>query len=245
MTNTFKRLTLLSAILLSTQALAWNSELTLQETKKLTLDGKSLSTLNVEAGSGFLNIAGSDTNSVTVKAEIYQEEPHDNYCLSLKQRAKSAELIANSCDNYDKNPTRIDLTVSIPRTFKLNINDGSGSIEIENTADTTIHDGSGKIVVNMISGSLTIEDGSGSIDATNIKGNVEIHDGSGRIDLVKSTGDVSIHDGSGNIDVEDTSGSVTITDGSGGIYVNKAKSFTLLADGSGRVKVKNVENTKL
>lgn len=245
MTNTFTRLTLIVAALLSAQTLAWNDDMALQDTKQLTLDAQSLTTLNVEAGSGFLNIVGSDTAAITVKAEIYQYAAHDNYCLSLKQRAKSAELIANSCDNYDKNPTRIDLTVSIPRTFKLNINDGSGSIEIENTADTTIHDGSGKIVVNMISGSLTIEDGSGSIDAKNIKGNVEIHDGSGSIDLVKSTGDVSIHDGSGNIDVEDTSGSVTITDGSGGIYVNKAKSFTLLADGSGRVKVKNVESTKL
>ncbi|WP_369671580.1 hypothetical protein, partial [Enterococcus faecium] len=92
MTNTFKRLTLLSAILLSTQTLAWNNELTLQETKQLTLDGQSLSTLTVEAGSGFLNIVGSNTNSVTVKAEIYQEEPHDNYCLSLKQHTKRAEL---------------------------------------------------------------------------------------------------------------------------------------------------------
>jgi DUF4097 and DUF4098 domain-containing protein YvlB len=249
MLNTISRATLLLAGLLSTQALAWSNDMSLQETKQPTLTHSQLTTLAVQSGAGFLNIVGSNTDTVTVKAEIYQNEPHDDYCLSLDQNAQIAQLIANNCDtnsssNY-KNQTRIDLTVSVPSSFKLNIKDGSGEIDINNTADTAIRDGSGKIVVSMINGSLTIEDGSGAIDVANIKGNVNINDGSGSIGLLNSTGDVTIHDGSGNIDVEDTSGSVTITDGSGGIYVNKAESFTLLADGSGRVKVKNVENTKL
>ncbi|MDN3380266.1 MULTISPECIES: hypothetical protein [unclassified Pseudoalteromonas] len=244
MTNTFKRLTLLSAILLSTQALAWNNELTLQETKQLTLDGQSLSTLTVEAGSGFLNIVGSNTNSVTVKAEIYQDQPHNNYCLSLKQRAKSAELIANSCNNHDEDPTRIDLTVSIPAKFKLNINDGSGSLSIDNAGATTIHDGSGKIIINNITGSLNIDDGSGSINARDIEGKVVINDGSGSIKLANSLSDVKIHDGSGTINVQNTSGGVTVNDGSGGIYIDTAQSFTLLTDGSGSVKIENVENVK-
>lgn len=249
MLKTLSHATLIIAGLLSTQALAWNNDMTLQETKQLSLAQSKLTTLAVESGSGFLNIIGSDTDEVTVKAEIYQYEPHNNYCLSLEQNAKTAQLIANNCNNKSnsnyENQTRIDLTVSVPSSFMLEINDGSGAIEIENTADTTIHDGSGKIVVNMISGPLTIEDGSGSIDVTNITGKVEIHDGSGSIDLSNSNADVLIHDGSGNIDVEQTTGSVTISDGSGGIYVNQAQSFKLVADGSGRVKVKNVQNTKL
>ncbi|TVU84191.1 hypothetical protein FQP85_07420 [Pseudoalteromonas neustonica] len=240
MINAFTRLTLIGTVLLSTQALAWNNEMTLQDTKKLTLDAQSLSALNVEAGSGFLHIVGSSTDTVTVKAEIYQYEAHDNYCLTLDKSGNSAKLTANNCDNHSEDHTRIDLTVSLPATFLLDITDGSGEISIENAAETSIHDGSGAIIINNISGQLTIEDGSGAITASNITDSVNIHDGSGSIELANTQGDVIIHDGSGNIDVQNIVGKVTVTDGSGGIYVNKAGSFTLLADGSGSVTIKNV-----
>ncbi|WP_404343970.1 hypothetical protein [Pseudoalteromonas mariniglutinosa] len=240
MINAFTRVTLIGAALLSVQALAWNNEMTLQDTKQLTLDAQSLSVLNVEAGAGFLNIVGSDTDSITVKAEVYQDKAHDNYCLALDKSGSSAKLTANNCDSNNDQPTRIDLTVSIPRTFTLDITDGSGAISIENTADTIIHDGSGEIQVRNIAGVLDIEDGSGAIEARNITGNVKINDGSGSIDLADTQADVIIHDGSGSIDVQNIVGNVTVSDGSGGIYVNKAASFTLLADGSGNVTIKNV-----
>lgn len=240
MINAFTRLTLISAALLSAQAFAWNNEMRLQDTKQLTLDAQSLSVLNVEAGSGFLHIVGSNTDTVTVKAEIYQDEAHDNYCLTLDKSGNSARLTANNCDSNNNQPTRIDLTVSIPKTFTLDITDGSGDISIENAATTKINDGSGAIKINNISGQLTIEDGSGAITASNITDNVNIHDGSGSIELANTQGDVIIHDGSGSIDVQNIGGNVTVSDGSGGIYVNKAASFTLLADGSGSVTIKNV-----
>lgn len=241
MINVFKRMTLIGAILVSANALAWNNGLTLQDTKKLSLDAKSLTALNVEAGAGFLTIVGNQTDSINVKAEIYQYEAHSNYCLSLKNKNDLAELIANNCKN-NKEQTRIDLTVSIPKTYQLHITDGSGAISIENTASTSIVDGSGEINIKNLAGMLTIEDGSGAIKAHNIDGKIVINDGSGSIELANSNSDVKIHDGSGNIDVTNTLGAVTITDGSGGIYVDTAQSFTLIADGSGRVKIENVEN---
>ncbi|MCQ8878372.1 hypothetical protein NQT69_10215 [Pseudoalteromonas shioyasakiensis] len=246
MSNTFTRLTLISAVLLSTQALAWNNDMTLQDTQQLTLDAQSLTALNVEAGSGFLNIVGSDTDSITVKAEIYQYEAHNNYCLNLVKKVIAAKLTANNCDNNNnEQQTRIDLTVSLPKTLTLNITDGSGAISVDNASATTIHDGSGEIQVRNIKGDLDIEDGSGAIEARNITGNVDIHDGSGSIKLVNSKQNVKISDGSGNITVKNTQGNVTIADGSGGINVDKAASFTLLSDGSGSVTVNNVPKQNL
>ena len=245
MTNTFTRLTLIVAALLSAQTLAWNDDMALQDTKQLTLDAQSLTTLNVEAGSGFLNIVGSDTAAITVKAEIYQYEAHDNYCLNLEKQGTAAKLTANNCNNNNDQQTRIDLTVALPKTFSLDITDGSGAILIENTAATKILDGSGEIQLRNITGGLSIEDGSGTIEARNISGNVNIQDGSGSIELVNSEKNVKISDGSGNINVENTQGDVTISDGSGGITVNKAASFTLLSDGSGSVKVNNVPKQNL
>lgn len=245
MTNTFTRLTLISAALLSAQTLAWNNDMTLQDTKQLTLDAKSLTALNVEAGAGFLNIVGTDTAAITVKAEIYQYEAHDNYCLNLANEGTTAQLTANNCNSNNDQQTRIDLTVALPKTFSLDITDGSGAILIENTAATKIHDGSGEIQLRNITGDLNIEDGSGAIEARNISGNVNIQDGSGSIELVNSEKNVKISDGSGNINVKNIQGDVSISDGSGGITVDKAASFTLLSDGSGSVKVNNVPKQNL
>ncbi|WP_152960617.1 MULTISPECIES: hypothetical protein [Pseudoalteromonas] len=247
MINIFTRLTLISAVLVSTQAFAWNNDMTLQNTKQLTLDAQSLTALKVEAGSGFLNIVGSDTTAITVKAEIYQYEAHDNYCLNLANKGTTAQLTANNCNSNSNNDqqTRIDLTVALPKTFSLDITDGSGAILIENTAATKIHDGSGAINVDTIKGDLIIEDGSGGITVNNVSGTVDIHDGSGSIDLTNTLSDVKVHDGSGNINIENVDGDVSVTDGSGGIYVDTAASFTLVADGSGRVKIKNVQKQTL
>lgn len=246
MNNVFTRVTLIGAVLVSAQALAWwNNDMTLQDTKQLTLDTQSLTALNVEAGAGFLTIVGTETDSITVKAEIYQYEAHKNYCLNLAKQGTAAKLTANNCNNSNDQQTRIDLTVSIPKAFTLDITDGSGAIAIENTATTTIHDGSGEIQVRNIAGDLDIEDGSGAIEARNITGNVNIHDGSGSIELLNSEQNVKISDGSGSIYVKNTQGDVSISDGSGGITVDKAASFTLLSDGSGSVTVNNVPKQNL
>ena len=239
MLSTVKTLSLIAAGLLSAQTFAWG-DMPLQETKNLTLDAASLSALKVEAGSGFLHITGTDGDEVSVKAEIYQEKPHDEYCLTLEAKDKSAALSAGQCEYQTNKQTRIDLTVAIPRSFNVDVHDGSGEIIISKVADTVINDGSGSITANDIAGRLEINDGSGSIDARNISGDIKIHDGSGNIDVVKAQGNIEVHDGSGGIDLNDISGDVVVSDGSGSIRVDNAANFELLTDGSGSVKVTNI-----
>ena len=202
MLSTVKTLSLIAAGLLSAQTFAWG-DMPLQETKNLTLDAASLSALKVEAGSGFLHITGSDSDEVTVKAEIYQEKPHDEYCLNLEAKGNNAALSAGQCDYHTNKQTRIDLTVAIPRSFNVNVHDGSGEIIISKVANTVINDGSGSITANDITGTLEINDGSGSIDARNISRDIKIHDGSGNIDVANAQGNIEVHDGSGGIELND------------------------------------------
>lgn len=239
MLSTVKTLSLIAADLLSAQTFAWG-EMPLQATKNLTLDAASLSALKVEAGSGFLHITGSDSDQVTVKAEIYQEKPHDEYCLTLEAKDKRAALSAGQCEYQNNKQTRIDLTVSIPRSFNVDVHDGSGEIIISKVANTVINDGSGSITANDITGTLEINDGSGSIDVRNVSHDIKIHDGSGNINVAKAQGNIEVHDGSGGIDLNDISGDVVVSDGSGSIRVDTAANFELLSDGSGSVKVTNI-----
>jgi len=193
------------------------------DVKSLSLNASEFNQFVIEAGSGSLTIIGSEQESIEVSADIYQREPGNKYCLTLapsKKSKKVAQLEANTC--YHNNDTRIDLSITMPKSLITRINDGSGFIQIENSSIQIINDGSGRIEINNNHTSLTINDGSGAIEVTN------------------NIGDLVIEDGSGSIDVDDVSGSVSIDDGSGSISVSNAQQFTLLSDGSGSVNLENV-----
>jgi len=195
-------------------------ELTLQKTQSLKLSTDNISDFVIEAGSGKLKVIASDVDSIEVIAEIYQRKAHNDYCLDLKKIGKKAKLESASC-NHNRD-TRIDLTIEVPQNLHLDVEDGSGSINISGVA------------------SLKLKDGSGSINISKVNGKVEIDDGSGSIDIKHVKSDVVIDDGSGSIHVRNVSGKVTVSDGSGSINVNKADSFELISDGSGSVNVDNI-----
>jgi DUF4097 and DUF4098 domain-containing protein YvlB len=119
---------------------------------------------------------------------------------------------------------RLDLTVMVPRTMPLSIDDGSGSAEIAHVGTLKMTDGSGELTVSDVVGDVDIEDGSGSIEVTGV------------------TGDVRLSDGSGSMTVRDVGGSVTVEeDGSGSIDVVGVKGdFTVASDGSGGIEHRNV-----
>ena len=198
----------------------YSDELTLQKTENLKLSTDNINDFVIEAGSGKLKVIASDSDSIEVVAEIYQRNSHNDYCLDLKKFSNKAKLKSASC-NHNRD-TRIDLTIEVPEHLNLDVEDGSGSINISGVA------------------SLKLKDGSGSINIRNVNGKVEIDDGSGSIDIKHVESDVSIDDGSGSIHVRNVSGKVTVSDGSGSINVNKADSFELLSDGSGSVNVDNI-----
>ena len=96
----------------------------------------------------------------------------------------------------------LDLVVRVPENLRVEIEDGSGSLQVSRVGALSIEDGSGEIEVEDVHGDLRIRDGSGSIRARNIAGSVTIEE-----------------DGSGGIDVEDVSGDLRVSkDGSGGVH---------------------------
>lgn len=214
----------------------------LQKTRTLTLDVANMSELVIAAGAGSMEVKSADIDQIQVTATVYQEQPHDNYCLSLSRENNQALLESASCrdDRYDNHDTSIDLTVLVPQTLALDIRDGSGFIKVDGVAKAKIVDGSGYIDIRNIRGPADIHDGSGLITAHNIDKNLDITDGSGGIEVRSVAGNLTISDGSGGIDVSSVEGGVAIRDGSGSISVNQAKRFELLSDGSGSVDVSNI-----
>ena len=196
----------------------------LQETRELELSVSPGSALTIEAGAGPLTVQGDDGDAIRVEAGIYQRSANDDYRLVLEADGEDgARLVADAASSMFGSSDYIDLSIRVPRSMQLRIDDGSGSIR-----------------VSSIGGDVEIDDGSGSITAEELGGDINVEDGSGSISIKGVAGDVTIDDGSGSIDVRDVAGTVTVSDGSGSITVEDAGDFELLDDGSGSVNLTGI-----
>lgn len=191
--------------------------------RTVDLPAAGLNNLIANTGAGNLIIIGEAGRTVIeVQASInyHNEEDID---LTLGRSGDSAVLEAGKRFNfYNDRPPVISLTVLVPASFDLNVDDGSGHLEISGVA-----------------GNMQIKDGSGHID---IRGghNITVDDGSGHMKINRVTGNLDIKDGSGHIEVSDITGSVYIDDGSGDIDVDQAGAINIHESGSGKVRIRNV-----
>ncbi|WP_372871914.1 DUF4097 family beta strand repeat-containing protein [Shewanella sp.] len=233
-----------------------------EQLRELSLPASSLTGLNAEVGAGGFTLKTSaDTDTVTVTALIGHQGDREPE-LKLEQRGNDAFLVAKFPANtswFGKSPY-IDITVTVPANFNLEledgsgdihisglkgnikVKDGSGNIELMGGNTVSIEDGSGDIELTDIVGTLSITDGSGDIDISNVGGNTHIKDGSGNIQASDINANIEINDGSGNIDVSRVAAKVEITDGSGNIKVSDAESLVLHETGSGNVTSNNIRS---
>ena len=223
-------------LMMFTASLVHAAGIEYEEVRNLNLSAEGISTLEIEAGAGSLEVIGvSGTDDIVVTAIIQVPEDDDDKArkviesgivLSLEKSGNNAVLksyFEGGFMNFGDSP-HIQLEVRVPERLALNIDDGSGSI-----------------VVVGVSGNIELEDGSGSILLTNVGGDVEIDDGSGSINVEGVNGDLIIGDGSGSIKVRDVTGSVTVDDGSGSINVTDVEEDLIIEDdGSGSLNFSNI-----
>ena len=204
-----------------------------EEIRELSLDTRGIDSLEIEAGAGSLDVVGTpDGTEITVLAVIEidtnddddaRETIEEKMVLVLEQDSDTATLKAYFEDggwNWGRGDSpRISLEVQMPEGMHLNVDDGSGSVEIENVrGDVVMDDGSGSLSLKDVGGEVRIEDGSGSITVSGVGGDLWINDGSGGIKVDGVAGSVTVDDGSGSIDVSDVEEDLIIVDdGSGGL----------------------------
>ena len=114
-----------------------------------------------------------------------------------------------------------NLTVRVPKTIDLAVDDGSGSMAVVNIrGDVSIEDGSGDITVRGVEGDVRVDDGSGDIDIRDVTGGLRIDDGSGSMTITGIGGSVTVDDGSGDIEIDAVGGDVILeSTGSGGVSI--------------------------
>ncbi|WP_251357943.1 DUF4097 domain-containing protein [Kangiella sp. TOML190] len=250
--------TIATAGLLTLSTALWS----LDTQRQLSLDVNGLDEFIVDVGAGSLSIEGKPgATQIAVEARITidgvdkdeaEQWMQDYMDLSLKQVKGKALLCAtfsynkrSDCSTAKKlgsswfgwnDERKIDLVVTMPQHLSLEVDDGSGSMQLSNLkADVFIDDGSGDIEINNIAGHLQVDDGSGNLEITNIRGNLEVDDGSGNLSITDVEGDLYVEDGSGKLIIDQVTGEAEIEDGSGDIKITNVAKKVYIDDGSGSV----------
>lgn len=221
--------------------------------RNATVNASGAKRIEIDASAGFLRVKGGTSGSevkINGLARASSQALLSEIKLIAERRGQVVYIKAdieehnnNWGDNYYR---ALDLTIDVPRQIPLEIEDGSGEVEIRGTAGVRLKDGSGSIEMQDIGGAVEIEAGSGEIQLRNVRGNVEIDDGSGEIVARGVTGNFVVDDdGSGSIEAYDVSGSFTVrNDGSGGIKADGVGGDLLVrTKGSGSVSYYNVKGT--
>lgn len=230
--------TVILLVFLASSALAFETD------KTLTLAADGIKSLRIDCGAGRLEVTGSaGADKIEVQARIHatghgDDEARfiaDHVTLKIEKNGDLAVLTSHIDSHrsfFSFGDTGIDVSVILPKTLALEIDDGSGEIVVEDIgADVSIEDGSGEIRVSRIIGNLEIDDDSGEVEIREVSGDVSVDDGSGSIDIVQVGGRVRVDDGSGSIDIDGVGLDVEIVEsGSGGVHISNVKGRVIRRD---------------
>ena len=218
-----------------------------------SVDAASLESLRLDVGAGSLSIEGNaGSNEVRVVATACANSSRRLEELDLSHRVRDSDLLVRterhrsgsflSWLSFGNNYSYIDIEVNMPGHLVLDVDDGSGGIEISNVSSASVIDGSGSILIEAVAGNVDVDDGSGSISISGVSGTISIDDGSGPIRIRDSSEVIILNDGSGEITIENIHSNVDIrNDGSGGINIRDvAGNVDIGSAGSGSVNVSGV-----
>jgi DUF4097 and DUF4098 domain-containing protein YvlB len=236
---------LLSAFFLTANAFA-----TAEGSFQRTLPVNGAVNLEVETGSGNVNVHTGSTNQVQVTGHIRTS----NWMGSgLSDREKVSKIESNPPIQQSGNDIRIghiddpelrhNISISydivVPQNTELHSHTGSGDQVVEGLQGLVeIGSGSGTLKASDIGDSVRAQTGSGDIEVRTVKGNLHAKTGSGTIRASQIAGGFEGETGSGNIALEQTaSGSVRAHTGSGELELHMRSGSLDAQTGSGTISV--------
>lgn len=257
MKSTFKTLISLFILGFSFNALAM-SKCEYHDTELFETSDADIAWMVLNIGSDDVSLAGEDTDTATFtvrkcasnsnlveQMQASTEKVSDRLMLSLQsatlQRGGFFKWLLGSGGNHY---SYFVVEGVIPNAWGVEVDLGSGDVELENIRALKFDVGSGDLTASHVAMSVLGELGSGDVDLSHVA-NVTIADiGSGDMEIEHVTGDLLLEDiGSGDFEVSDLQGNLVIEHlGSGDVDVDGVTgSVTVVEKGSGDVDVENVE----
>jgi hypothetical protein len=191
--------------------------------------------LDVQAGSGTINVRTGDKSTVRISGTIRSSGGRDD---GADQEKKVRYLEANP--PIEQNGNVIKVGHSDDEDLQRNI---SISYEVVVPVSTRLRSGSGsgEQDVNGISGPVEASSGSGNLKLANIGDTVRASTGSGHISVEGVKGTVHAATGSGGIEATGVAGGLHASTGSGGVTLRQtAPGEVEVNTGSGTVRLEGV-----
>ena len=237
-----------------------------------TLQVNGTVNLQVETGSGSIDVRTGSSNQVRVVGHIWASEWFSGNADERVKRLESNPPIQQSGNDIrighiDDPELKRNISISyelvVPATTQLRASSGSGSQSISGISGTLeantgsgslklssigsgvrAHTGSGSIEIDGAKGSVYARTGSGSIHATDVGGGFDGQTGSGHLTLEQSApGSVRAETGSGGLDLHNVHGSLQAQAGSGNIKAEgEATGEWVVHTGSGSVQLRLPQN---
>jgi len=202
--------------------------------RSATVPAREATGVRIVSEAGYLEVQGTSGGAeITATGDACAMNADDLDRLQFVTRVDGPEIVIEA--RTEPRHSRFDVTIEVPDSFQIDIQDGSGDIEVREVAVVRLKDGSGDMVVRDIAGDVVVvDDGSGDIVIRSTGGDVEVvEDGSGDIAIQDTGGDVEVvNDGSGDITVSAVDGSFRVgDDGSGSITARDIRGDFVVDDG--------------
>ena len=215
--------------------------------RSATVPASRAQRIAVVARAGSLRIEGRNgARDVTVRgtARASSRSALEEVKLIAEERGGTIYIEADIPENHDWNDDdrqqSLDLTIEVPSDLPIDVQDGSGDLEIRNVGALDLSDGSGEAIVEHVGGNLRAIDGSGSLRITDGSGLLEIRDIDGGVEIGgKGSGPLRITSVAKSVHVRSKgSGTVDVSHVGGDFVVDrKASGEIQYADVKGRVEV--------
>ena len=209
--------------------------------------------LDVDTGSGSIEVRSGPEGQVTVRGEIrvgrrffgWKPKNADEIVEQVKAEPP-VELEGNRLrvgyirDRSIRKQVSISFEIIVPVGTEVRAESGSGSVSVTDiAARVSAETGSGSVRLDNIGGPVDAETGSGSIRADGVAGAFNGSTGSGSIYLLQTApGDVVTSTGSGSSELKGVAGSLQASAGSGRITVDgRIEGDWRIMTGSGSVRV--------
>lgn len=227
----FKTTLILAALCLVTVAYG-------QKTVNKTFNGVESIRISIASGNGIVKKGSSQEVKISLEYTYDDDEYEPSFeqvgtTLRIKEEFKSRNRNWN-------NRGRSEWTLTIPDGLIVDMNTGSGNIEITGLEiELKANSGSGNVEVDRVTGDTRLSTGSGNISVRDMAGELRVNTGSGTIRVDNVSGDSDLNTGSGNIRVNGAEGAMGYNTGSGnidatGLIITDESKFST---GSGNVDV--------
>lgn len=211
-----------------------------------TLQVSGAVNLQIETGSGSINVRPGSSNEVRVTGHIRASSWLGSAEDKIKRIENNPPIQQSGNDirlgHIDDPDLRRDISISYdvvaPAGTQLHSSTGSGSQEISGLAGPVeVNTGSGSMKLSDIGSALRAHSGSGSIQIDGVKGSVYVRTGSGSIRATNIAGGFDGQTGSGHLSLEQSApGSVRAETGSGGLELRNVHGSLQAQAGSGSIK---------